>query len=70
MGEHTHIEWTEATWNPWHGCVKVSPGCAHCYMYRDKKRFGQDPSVVVRSGSVIARDLRRNDANAAPGCPS
>lgn len=20
-------------WNPWHGCVKVSEGCAHCYMY-------------------------------------
>ena len=20
-------------WNPWHGCHKVSEGCAHCYMY-------------------------------------
>ena len=20
-------------WNPWHGCEKVSEGCAHCYMY-------------------------------------
>ena len=20
-------------WNPWHGCIKVSEGCAHCYMY-------------------------------------
>jgi len=20
-------------WNPWHGCTKKSPGCAHCYMY-------------------------------------
>ena len=20
-------------WNPWHGCVKCSEGCAHCYMY-------------------------------------
>ena len=49
MGESSAIEWTEATWNPWHGCLKVSPGCAHCYMYRDKRRYGQDPSIVVRS---------------------
>ena len=20
-------------WNPWHGCVKCSEGCQHCYMY-------------------------------------
>lgn len=49
MGESSAIEWTESTWNPWHGCLKVSPGCAHCYMYRDKRRYGQDPALVVRS---------------------
>ena len=49
MGAHTAIEWTEKTWNPWQGCRKVSPGCAHCYMYRDKARYGQNPRVVVRS---------------------
>lgn len=25
------IEWTEQTWNPVTGCVKISPGCKHCY---------------------------------------
>ncbi|MCG3171644.1 MAG: hypothetical protein CALGDGBN_03285 [Pseudomonadales bacterium] len=25
------IEWTEQTWNPVTGCVKVSPGCKNCY---------------------------------------
>lgn len=49
MGQTSAIEWTEATWNPWHGCLKVSPGCAHCYMYRDKRRYGQDPALIVRS---------------------
>jgi protein gp37 len=49
MAGRSAIEWTEATWNPWHGCARVSPGCAHCYMYRDKKRYGQDPTTVVRS---------------------
>jgi protein gp37 len=31
MGDRTGIEWTDATWNPVHGCSKVSPGCANCY---------------------------------------
>lgn len=22
-----------STWNPWHGCHKISPGCQNCYMY-------------------------------------
>ena len=31
MGENSKIEWTDHTFNPWIGCTKVSPGCAHCY---------------------------------------
>jgi protein gp37 len=31
MGQDSKIEWTHATFNPWIGCAKVSPGCAHCY---------------------------------------
>lgn len=31
MGENSKIEWTDHTFNPWIGCAKVSPGCAHCY---------------------------------------
>ena len=31
MGELSGIEWTDHTFNPWIGCEKVSPGCAHCY---------------------------------------
>jgi protein gp37 len=27
LGTGTHIEWTEATWNPIAGCKIVSPGC-------------------------------------------
>jgi protein gp37 len=49
MGETTGISWTQRTWNPWRGCTKVSPGCAHCYMFRDQKRYGRDPSKVVRT---------------------
>ena len=35
MGEHTRIEWTDRTFNPWIGCAKVSPGCDNCYAERD-----------------------------------
>lgn len=31
MSERTGIAWADSTWNPWHGCVKVSQGCKHCY---------------------------------------
>ena len=31
MSATTHIQWCDATFNPWIGCTKVSPGCAHCY---------------------------------------
>lgn len=48
MGDASKIEWTTATYNPWRGCDKVSPGCAHCYMFRDQERYGRDPSVVTR----------------------
>jgi protein gp37 len=39
VSEHSKIEWTEATWNPVRGCVKVSPGCKHCYAETFAERF-------------------------------
>lgn len=38
--ENTGIEWTTHSFNPWHGCMKVSPGCANCYAEAQDKRFG------------------------------
>lgn len=34
MADNSHIEWTDATWNPVTGCTKISPGCKHCYAER------------------------------------
>jgi len=36
---NTKIEWADHTFNPWEGCTKVSPGCAHCYAAARNKRF-------------------------------
>jgi protein gp37 len=34
MSEETLIAWTDHTFNPWMGCIKVSAGCANCYAER------------------------------------
>lgn len=31
MAEQSEISWTDATFNPWEGCTKISPACANCY---------------------------------------
>lgn len=40
MGESTSIAWCDHTFNPWWGCTRVSPGCAHCYAEAFAKRTG------------------------------
>lgn len=49
MGETTGIAWADATYNPWYGCRKVSPACAHCYAERDMTRYGRNFNVVTRA---------------------
>lgn len=42
MGEKTGISWTDHTFNPWWGCVKVSPACDSCYAETWAKRTGHE----------------------------
>ena len=51
------------TWNLWHGCTKVSPGCAHCYVYRRDEAVGRDPSVLskTRAFDLPVRVLRAGE---------
>lgn len=39
MGKNSGIEWTTHTFNPWWGCVKVSPGCERCYAETLSNRY-------------------------------
>jgi protein gp37 len=39
----TKIEWTDESWNPVTGCVKISPGCKNCYAERFAERFRGTP---------------------------
>jgi protein gp37 len=45
MATVSKIEWTEMTWNPVTGCVKVSQGCKNCYAERMAKRLHAMGSV-------------------------
>jgi len=49
MGIKSGVAWTDASWGAWRGCSKVSSGCKNCYAFRDQKRYGRDPDVVVRA---------------------
>ena len=59
----------DAIWNPWHGCVKYSEGCAHCYVYRRDESVGRDASAVYRTtyfGDPVKRG-RRGEYKIPPG---
>ena len=37
------------SWNPWHGCHKISQGCKNCYVYSKDFQFGKDSSLVTKT---------------------
>lgn len=63
MSEHSKIEWTDHTFNPWSGCVKVSPACKNCYAaalppaYRRNAVWGAHTDRMPASDSYWAQPL-------------
>lgn len=47
-------------WNPWHGCVKKSEGCANCYMFFLDKQRGGDGSRIYKVKNNFNYPLQRN----------
>lgn len=52
-------------WNPWHGCIKYSEGCQHCYMYfLDKVRAEKSGSEIYKTKTgfnyPISKDRQGN----------
>lgn len=66
MAENSRIEWTNHTFNPWMGCTKVSPACAHCYAERDfdhryqKVKWGPNGTRVLTSDANWRKPLQWN----------
>jgi len=53
MADTSHIEWTDATWNPVTGCTKISPGCKHCYAERLARRLQLMGQANYRNGFKV-----------------
>jgi protein gp37 len=53
MRGKSHIEWTEATWNPVTGPSKLSAGCKNCYAERMAKRLSAMGSPRYANGFAI-----------------
>ncbi len=47
-------------WNPWHGCKKISEGCAHCYMYFLDTMREQDGSRIYKVKNNFNYPLKKN----------
>lgn len=56
MGARTTISWCDATFNPWRGCAKVSPGCANCYAEKLAERWGNDDLWGPDARRVVASE--------------
>jgi protein gp37 len=50
VADKSSIEWCDATWNPTRGCVKVSPGCKHCYAETFAERWRGVPGHAYAQG--------------------
>jgi protein gp37 len=53
MANSSHIEWTDATWNPVTGCSKISPGCKYCYAERLAHRLQAMGQTNYRNGFQV-----------------
>ena len=51
------------SWNPWHGCTKVSPGCKYCYVYRQDEMYGCEvsSSECRKTGNFYLPIKRKRD---------
>ncbi len=47
-------------WNPWHGCKRVSEGCAHCYMYYLDSLRDKDGSIIYKTKTNFDYPLKKN----------
>ena len=48
-----------SNWNPWHGCIKCSEGCQHCYVYYIDRMRGKDGSNVYKTKTGFKYPLSR-----------
>lgn len=58
----TKIAWTDETWNPIHGCSRVSAGCDNCYAERlSYERYGwtDEPWTAIHAAENVTLKPKR-----------
>lgn len=50
----------DPTWNPWHGCNKISEGCKNCFMYYLDNKRGQDASKISKNKTDWTLPLKKD----------
>ena len=60
MAQDSKIEWTDATFNPWWGCTKVSDGCKFCYAQTLANRYGHSVWGRARRDAPLAKTIGAN----------
>lgn len=51
-------------WNPWHGCVKCSEGCANCYMFFLDGQRGGNGAEIYKTKAGFSYPLAKTRAGA------
>jgi protein gp37 len=71
MSDTSHISWTDATFNAWIGCTRISPACDHCYAATWGARFGYawDTVPVRTSAANWKKPIQWNGQAADAGEP-
>ncbi len=49
------------SWNPWHGCLRVSEGCRNCYVYRQDAAWQKDAGVLRKTAAFDLPVRRSRD---------
>lgn len=47
-------------WNPWHGCIKCSEGCEHCYMYYLDSKRDRNGADIYRTKASFNYPLQKD----------
>lgn len=50
-------------WNPWHGCTKISEGCANCYMYQQDEQYNVNSSIITKVKTKFDMPIKKDRNN-------
>ena len=60
MKDNTELrEQMTHSWNPWHGCHRISEGCEHCYLFGMDNQYGYNSERIKLNKSQLSLPIRK-----------